>query len=43
MKRNEHRKVDLIELGSASGATRGPWGHYADDVLMQDKPGLTKD
>lgn len=33
----------MIDLGPASAGTRGPWGHYADDVLMQDMPGLARD
>jgi hypothetical protein len=34
---------NIIELGSAVTATRGPWGHFADDVLKQDMPGLVRD
>jgi hypothetical protein len=41
MKREDIAEPEVVELGSVTELTRGPWGHYADDVLMQDMEGLS--
>jgi hypothetical protein len=43
MKPDNEAGLDVVELGAATQATRGPWGHFADDVLMQEMAGLASD
>ena len=43
MEREQDKNADVIELGAAAAATRGAWGIYVDEMLMQDKPGLSSD
>jgi len=32
-----------IVLGLVTRSTRGAWGHFSDEVLMRDLPGLSAD
>ena len=43
MKNDKQVRSRVVELGAASQATKGPWGHFSDDVLMRDIPGLSND
>ena len=43
MKREVEVRTDLIDLGMATEATKGAWGIFSDEVLMQEKPGLAND
>lgn len=43
MSRIEQNRSKVIELGRAKRATKGNWGHYTDEVLMRQMPGLTND
>jgi hypothetical protein len=40
MKREVEVRSGLIDLGTATEATRGAWGIFSDEVLMHEKPGL---
>jgi hypothetical protein len=33
----------VLDLGSARRLTKGGWGDYVDDILMQPKPGISRD
>jgi hypothetical protein len=37
-----HPKL-LIDLGSATAATKGAIGFYSDDVLKRETPGISAD
>lgn len=43
MERTKESCADLVDLGDVTEMTKGPWGHYADDVLMQEMAGLASD
>lgn len=43
MERTDQPCPDLVDLGDVTETTKGPWGHYADDVLMQQMAGLASD
>jgi hypothetical protein len=43
MKHEQTSDSALIDLGKVTESTKGPWGHYADDVLMQQMAGLASD
>lgn len=37
------RQSAVVKLGSARCLTKGSWGPYSDEQLMQPYPGLSKD
>lgn len=41
MKRKYKVRPDLIDLGRASGETKGATGFYSDEVLKREIPGLS--
>lgn len=43
MERDHESDQELIELGSITQATKGGWGHYTDEFLTQNMPGLSWD
>lgn len=43
MNRTDEARLDVIELGVATEATRGASGIYSDEVLMRSMPGLADD
>lgn len=43
MKHQEPVRSDVIDMGAASEETKGAWGIFADEVHMQEKPGLSID
>ena len=42
MKR-QNKTSRIVALGRASKATKGNWGPYSDDIIMQVHPGLAAD
>jgi hypothetical protein len=34
---------DLVDLGPVTKVTRGAWGEFSDEILMQHMPGLSND
>jgi hypothetical protein len=42
MKRKAVRS-NVVNLGSAKRQTKGAWGTFSDEVLMQNMPGLARD
>jgi hypothetical protein len=42
MKR-QSKNPKIVALGRASKATKGNWGPYSDDIIMQAHPGLAAD
>lgn len=43
MNQQKQSRSALVRLGRATDATKGAWGRYRDEILMQDKPGLSLD
>lgn len=43
MKRTNNRREAIVELGTARKVTKGNWGPYSDDVIMQQIAGLCAD
>jgi hypothetical protein len=43
MNQQAKRRSTVVTIARASFATRGAWGNYRDEILMQDRPGLTCD
>ena len=43
MNSNKKTSTRLVKLAAASEATKGPWGHFSDEVLMRNTPGLSND
>jgi hypothetical protein len=43
MKREQEIGTELIDLGAATEATKGGWGLFTDEVIMQEQPGLSND
>lgn len=43
MEREKNVGPDLIDLGTATEETKGAWGAFSDEVLMQHMPGLSND
>ena len=43
MKDKKQARSRVVDLGTASEATKGPWGHFSDEVLMREFPGLSND
>ncbi len=43
MERDNQTLSDLIDLGAASEATKGPWGDFRDEYLTQPMTGLSND
>ena len=43
MKRKDIIGSDLIDLGTVPETTKGAWGAFSDEVLMQHMPGLAND
>jgi len=40
--RSQHRPRPIL-LGLVTRSTQGAWGHFSDEVLMRDLPGLSAD
>lgn len=43
MKRLNNGALSLFQLGRATKLTKGSWGPYSDEQLMQLQPGLSRD
>ena len=43
MKNDKKVRSRVVELGPASEVTKGAWGHFSDEVLMREFPGLSND
>jgi hypothetical protein len=43
MKQQKASRTALVPLARATSATRGAWGNYRDEILMQERPGLSID
>jgi len=43
MERTPEANAEVLDLGDVADTTKGSWGHYADDVLMQEMAGLKDD
>lgn len=43
MKQHDKGRSATILIGRARSLTKGAWGNYHDEVLMQSKAGLSRD
>lgn len=43
MDKQKKKRAIVLNLGAASIATKGNWGPYSDDIIMQQMAGLSND